>query len=321
VVERPPFPFVVGCGRSGTTLVRALLDAHPLLAIPDESYFPIWLGRDRARYERPDGFALARFTEDVIAERGFRQWALDPDEVRRALGDESPTNFADAVRGCFALYARVHGKDRYGDKTPIFVLHIATLARMFPEAVFVHVVRDGRAVALSRIEASWGTERLDHEALLWRAHIEQGRAQGAALGPGRYQEVKYEDLLDEPECVARALCAFVRLPFEPAMLRYHEHAAPLVQALAIPDEHRNLLRPPTKGLRDWRTQITPAQLALFEALAGDTLRTFGYDCASEALSPPIRVRALYARMRYASKTRVRQARAALWRVANRKTRA
>jgi hypothetical protein len=97
------------------------------------------------------------------------------------------------------------------------------------------------------------------------------------------------------------------------MLRYHERATPLVGTLAIPQEHQNLFRPPTKGLRDWREQLSPAQVALFEELAGDTLEAFGYDRVTTAAPASVRAQALRARARYVSLTQYRRARGAVWR--------
>jgi len=310
--ERSPFPFVVGCGRSGTTLVRALLDAHPQLAVPDESYFPAWFGRVRSRYERPDGFARDRLVTDLLAHESFRRWGLDATEVRDAIARAEPETFADTVRAYYAAYARAHRKPRYADKTPIFALHMPELAEIFEESVFVHVVRDGRDVVLSRMEAAWGTHRVDFEALQWRSHIRTARADGSRLGPGRYREFRYEALLDDPEQFARELCAFIRLDFDPTMLRYHERAQPLVEAMAYPEEHKNLLNPPTKGLRDWRVELTGTQLALIEELAGDTLPAFGYERVTGPAPIGIRARALEARARYTSTMQFRRARAALW---------
>ena len=312
-----PFPFIVGCGRSGTTLVRALLDAHPELAVPFESYFPVWFGRHRERYERPEGFAVARFLDDVLAHESFTRWGLDHARVRAAITEAAPTNFPDAIRSCFAEYARAQGKPRYADKTPIFILQIPVLAEMFPESRFVHVVRDGRDVALSRREAAWGTRRFEHEALLWSAQVEKGRRDGQALGGDRYLEVHYEDLVDDPETVAREMCEFVALDFDPIMLRYHERVSLIMASQPYPEEHQNLLRPPTKGLRDWREQLSPAQVMLFEQLAGDALRHFDYESVAGAVPAPIRARALLARAHYASLVRYRQGRTALWRAIHR----
>src|SRR5215212_5409627 len=124
---RPIFPFVVGCSRSGTTLLRALLDGHPLVAVPPESHFVL----------APDPRALRRALRH---EPWFGLWGIEPPELRGL-------DVADAVRAVFAAYGAVHGKPRYADKTPHYVSHLPLLAERFAEARFVHVVRDGRDVA------------------------------------------------------------------------------------------------------------------------------------------------------------------------------
>jgi hypothetical protein len=317
VVEHPPFPFVVGCGRSGTTLMRALLDAHPGLAVPFESYFPVWFARHRARYERPDGFAVERFVDDVVAHESFRRWGLDAGEVRAAVRAAAPSSYPDAVRAYYAAYARAHGKARYGDKTPLFVLHLPLLAELFPEAVFVHMVRDGRNVVLSRVETAWGTNRFDFETLQWRSQVERGRADGSARGPDRYLEIRYEDLVADPEATARRVCALAALDFDPAMLTYYEHAETILDHQPFPEEHRNLARPPTAGLRDWSTELTPDRVELFEQLAGDTLTRFGYSRTTAHARLGVRARASSARARYAATMWHRRLRTAAARAARR----
>jgi hypothetical protein len=315
--ERRPFAFVVGCGRSGTTLVRALLDAHRDLAVPFESYFPVWFARHRERYERPEGFALDHFLDDVLAHESFVRWRLDADQARADIRAAAPGTFPDAIRACFAAYAHAQGKPRYADKTPIFIKQIPLLAEMFPEAVFVHVVRDGRDVALSRRSTAWGSTRLDFEALVWRSQVEQGRRDGRALGADRYLELRYEELLDDTERVARELCAFVAVDFDPAMLRYHERVDLILDSQPHPEEHQNLLRPPTKGLHEWRNELSPREVMFFEALAGPTLRRFGYDDGPQTAPPRVRVRAWLSRARYVSIVNYRTTRSALWRAVHR----
>ncbi len=107
-----------------------------------------------------------------------------------------------------------------------------------------------------------------------------GRDAGARLGPERYREVRYEDLVREPERVLVELCAFVELPYDARMLRYHEQADRLVPSLSHNEHHQNLHRPPTVGLRDWRSQMSPADAAVFESLAGDLLDELGYERAT-----------------------------------------
>jgi hypothetical protein len=312
---RSPFPFIVGCGRSGTTLVRALFDAHPAVAVPNESYFPFQLARRRARYERAHSFDTKAFRADLFAHEWFEQWAIGKQDVSDALGRDDPSTFEDAIRVVYRAYAASKGKPRYGDKTPGFIYAMDALATMFPEAVFVHVVRDGRDVALSRLERRWVSRGLEHQALLWRKTVERGRDHGRRLGPGRYCEVRYEDLLDEPEGVLSRLCRFTGLDFDPNMLRYHESARELVSTLPYPHDHVSLLLPPTKGLRNWRVEMTREQMALFDELSGDALTRFGYERASVRATTAIRSRAALAKATWFTRRVYRRLHSTKWREA------
>jgi hypothetical protein len=273
---RFPFPFVVGCPRSGTTLLRAMLDSHPELAIPGESYFivelaPAFAPRGRRR------FNLKRCTTAIVEHSRFVQWELPAETVRAAFEVARPTDFAGALRVLYATYAAARDKPRYGDKTPNYVLDIPVLAELFDEGRFVHVVRDGRDVALSvtGIEG-WGPAKVEGAARYWARHVEAGRAAGRELGAERYLEVRYDDLVERPEPTLRTVCGFLGLAFDPAMLDYPGRFDELVASNLQPELHERLRRPPTRGLRSWREQMAGADVAAFEAIAGDVLTEFGF---------------------------------------------
>jgi hypothetical protein len=274
-----PFPFFVGCGRSGTTLFRAIFDSHPDLAIPGESHFIVHLLPRRRRYEKEAGFDTGAFLADLLPHPRFRLWGIADDDVRSALERDPPSMLPEAIRAAFGVYAARQGKRRYGDKTPGYISHLASLADLFPEARFVHIVRDGRDVALSYLDVSFGPSSTEGAALHWRRLVERGRRAGNRLGPGRYVEVRYEDLLADPEATTRSLCAFLDLGFHPDMFRYPERAAEVAQGSAFPEAHGRLALPPTIGLRDWRTQMADTDVVAFELLAGDLLIDLGYEVA------------------------------------------
>jgi Sulfotransferase family len=271
------FPFFVGCGRSGTTLFRAIFDSHPNLAIPGESHFIVHLAPNRRRYETGAGFDVEALLADLLPHPRFRLWGLAEDRVRTALRERPPSNLADAVRTVFAEYAAAQGKGRYGDKTPGYVSHLPLVAALFPEARFVHILRDGRDVALSYLDVSFGPDTLERAALHWKRFVERGRQAGSRLGPDRYVEVRYEDLLGDPEQIVRSLCGFIDIEFQPGMFRYPERAAEVASGSAFPEAHGRLALPPTKGLRDWRSQMSANDVAAFELLAGDLLSDLGYE--------------------------------------------
>ncbi len=286
-----PFPFFVGCGRSGTTLIRVMLDAHPDMAIPPETYFVSTFGRHRRRYERPWGFDSEKLAGDLLRHRWFRMWQVSEDELRRALTDPSPAGLPDATRRLYEVYAHRRSKSRYGDKTPAYVLSIGLLAELFPEGRFVHVIRDGRDVARSMLDVRFGPETLPEAALVWKTRVGRGRRAGKALGPRRYREVRYEALVEDPEGTLRSLCAFIDLDFEETMLRYHERPD-VAQDVGRPQQHRSLSLPPTKGLRDWKRDLKGEDLEVFEALAGDLLTRLGYEraCPKPSLSSRVSAR-------------------------------
>ena len=257
----PPFVFVVGCGRSGTTVLRTVLDSHPDLAVSHEGRFVAPLGLRRARYERPEGFATDRLIADLTADRAVRtNLEFDEDDVRAALAGPAPEGFPDAVRRIFAHYAEVRGKSRYGDKFPGYVLRMDLLAGMFPEARFVHIVRDGRDVALSyRAIAPADAVTL---AFDWRSRVSAGRAAGATLGPARYQEVRYEDLVTDPRPTVEGLCGFLDLAFDPAMLDSRRHGARRARqgrrpTPATPASPSRCPPAPARGAPTWTRPTSP----------------------------------------------------------------
>lgn len=289
------FPFIVGRGRSGTTLLRAMFDAHPSMCVPGESHFVVQFARHRTSYETPNGFDADRFTRELFKHWAFRRWGLPLGAVEDAFRAAPPIDFPAAIRTLYGSYASFRGKVRYGDKTPSYVVHVGLLAATFPEAVFVHLIRDGRDVALSYLATDFGVSTLGQAAIHWDRSVRAGRAAGSALGPARYREVRYEDLVREPERVLAELCTFVGLPFDERMLRYFERVSGLVPTISHSEHHRNLYRPPTVGLRDWRHHLSADDVGVFESLAGDLLDELGYERATAR--PRLGVRLTAARYR------------------------
>jgi hypothetical protein len=213
----------------------------------------------------------------------FQRWEISQTELRDLFERVQPADLRSFIRSLYSYYAERLGKPRYGDKTPIFVVAIDILAEAFPDAVFVHVVRDGRNVALSRGSSGlWDRDsrfpmaHMGTEALRWAAHVNAGRASGDRLGPGRYLEVRYEDVVSDTERVVRKLCEFAKLEWDPSMLTYYERAPEIIGTVRDPHRHGNIARPPTKDIRTWREEMTKQEVKMYDATAGATLAKFGY---------------------------------------------
>jgi hypothetical protein len=271
-----------------------MLDAHPQLAIPPETYFVTNL------IEAADGGAEADQLANVLV--GHRRWAdlgLDEAELRQRFGrlGANPSG-GDAVRAVFGLYAESRGKPRWGDKTPAYLTNIGEIGAAVPEARFVHLIRDGRDVALSILampERDRPMRAPDTVAVVaerWRKRIGRARRQAEALP--HYIELRYEDLVTDPEPALRRVCELCQLDFLPEMLDYHRGARGRLEEMNRDLTQRDdLSHQPAEGRikphalaseppkRDrigvWRREMNAADVAAFEREAGELLVELGYE--------------------------------------------
>jgi hypothetical protein len=159
------------------------------------------------------------------------------------------------------------------------------LAQQFPNAKFLHVVRDGRDVAASVVTMDFGASDFASAARTWRRRIVRAHQLGQSLGPDRYLEIHYEDLVADPVATLQAACTFLDLPFDHAMLRYHERADQLLDGLRDTEHIQGIRQPPTRGVRDWHVDVAPHDLAVFDEIAGDALDVLGYPRSGLRRSP------------------------------------
>ena len=256
-------------------MLQAMLDSHPDLAIPGESYWVV----TQARLQQ-SRFSSAQLLRALQVSPHIQRWGLDSQVLAEVV--LAAPSFAEAVRSVYSMYAETRGKPRYADKTPSYVLSMDLLATIFPEAKFIHLIRDGRNVALSVAQGPFGPNDVNRAMLYWRHHVTRGRESGRRLGP-RYFEVHYEDLVAEPPAVLKKVCRFVALDYSAQMLEYPGGVQSLLRRAPVPEAHPNLSRDPLVNVRDWRSELTASQGALLERLGGDLLGELGYPLECSAL--------------------------------------
>jgi hypothetical protein len=270
-----------------------MLDAHPELAIPPETHFvPDLIKAGRA------GSGVAEMLAAMTSNRTWEDFGIDPAEMRARLERVDPGDGAGAVRAFFTAYADLQGKPRWGDKTPAYMLSVQRIGRTLPEARFIHLIRDGRDVALSQTARALNEQPPPPEqATRWVKRIRKAREQAATLKGPRYVEARYEDLVRDPETTLRRICAFIELPWEEAMLRYHERAAGRLTEMAGSlraegghaeqaagyrvDNHAPTTKPPDPAKLDkWRREMAPDDVRAYDAVAGELLAELGYEVGS-----------------------------------------
>jgi len=286
-----PCVFIVGCPRSGTTLLRRIVSAHPQIVItPEAHWIPLWF--EQRRGLTPDGLVTPEFVSELLEHNKFASFELGREELMSLIGNGQPVPYASFVTGIFDLYGKARGKKTVGNKTPDSVRRIGTLHALWPEARFVHLIRDGRDVALSLINwpsvrtkkpgtfPTWQDDPVSTAALWWELNVRRGREAGQALSAELYRELRYESLVAEPAQVCAMLCGFLALPYDEAMLRYHE-AFKAAEGREVAHDQQ----PITSGLRNWRAQMPPNDVERFEAGVGSLLDELGYPRALTSPGP------------------------------------
>ena len=277
-----PYLFIVGCPRSGTTLLRRLVDTHPLVAVIDEMR---WIASFFERREglTPEGLVTPDLVDRLLAYDRFATLEISREQLGRLIDTSDPVPYPNFVSAIFDLYGQAQGKSLVGDKTPRYVRRIPTLHALWPEAKFVHLIRDGRDVCMSAISwsrayklarrsSTWTEDPITTAAVWWEWHVRLGREDGGSLAPKLYHEVSYEELVSRPAKTCETLCDFLDVPYDDAMLKFHEGRTKMKPGR---DAKRAWL-PITSGLRDWSEQMPSEDLERFEAAAGDLLGELGY---------------------------------------------
>ena len=222
--------FIVGCERSGNTLLRLILNQSPVLYIPSESGF---LDKLRKQQELYGDFTELHqrwfFIRDLQTNKAtskthsFPIFKLTLEEAEVAIAETAPTNYSGAAFALFQAATRKQGKQYWGDKTPRYIFDIPWLAEAFPQAKFIHIIRDGRDVASSLIKAGW-VNNFVKAAYYWQKKVEAGISARKILEKRRYYELNYEQLVMYPEETLKDLCNWLRLEYVPSMLQQNKNA-------------------------------------------------------------------------------------------------
>lgn len=272
-------PIIVGVPRSGTTLLRVMLDAHPEMSIPPETGFAL----DAARIDREAGGLRDRFVAMLTGYHTWQHMRVSAEALRARVEEIEPFDVAEGLRAFYRLYAERFGCSRYGDKTPLYRAHMGELEELLPEARFIHIIRDGRDVALSvRGLAFAPGEDMATLAHDWSKGVRDTREQGKRRRG--YLEVRFDDLILDPETELRRICELVRLDFAPGMLRYTETARERLEEIGLgeqrsePNPVPELAAGPPMADRigHWRQAMTKREREEFERVAGETLEELGY---------------------------------------------
>jgi hypothetical protein len=268
-----------------------MLNRHPGLAVPFESGFiPDFSRRHQVYGDLRERANAAKLLNDIAAHPMVRKGRLieDPEAVLRRPRE----GFADLVDAIFDAYAAGKGKARWGDKTTDYVTELDVLWSLFPSCRVIHLVRDGRDVAVSLRRLTWGSRHLPTLAQDWRWKTMLGHKVGALLGQN-YLEIHFEDLVMDPEGTLRRVCEFLGEPFSPDMLTYEQDGRKEMPGDSMRWHQRSVRAPDPALVHSWKRSMSRADRIVFERIARPALELFGYEIENHPSTWASRVKTLY----------------------------
>ena len=266
-----------------------MLHAHSRIAMPPETRFLMRVYDNQASFGDLTVRANRRKLALAIVRGGkFMDLELDRAETRRAIVAGPPT-IGSAIGTVFRSYAARFGKERWGDKRPIYFQKMEAIRMMFPDAQFIHLIRDGRDCVASLKRVPWWRKGSIEAIALWTQAIDYGRRAARRLPADSFYELQYEHLVADPRGELQKLCTFLGEEFEEGMLQPHR-----VAAQAVPERkswHENTRGAVnSKSVGGYTEVLEPWEIRLMNFVAGRRLRRLGYDVPPRSRPPsPVRV--------------------------------
>ena len=261
------------------------MDIHPRLAIPPESHIFDHFGDLFDSYgnlENPKN--LGQLVRDFFEDERLKRWDFQASAAEFSEGLAGRTR-RDVISRLFELYTARHGKIRWGDKTPEHTLFLPEILKVFPDAQFIHLVRDGRDVAESLARMFFGPVTIDQKAAFWRRYVFAVRDFKKGLPPGQFLEIRYEELARSPGPVLAAVYRFLEEEVVGPPASLPDTHLKRVYLRTDDGSHQSLRLPVTDDkVGIFKNRLKPREIEIFESIAGDALLYYGYPLVSSGKS-------------------------------------
>jgi hypothetical protein len=280
----PDFKYfiIVGVGRSGTSLLHSMLNAHPqICCIPEINFVRRFLAETKFnKYE--SGKIEDIFSTDTLIKRlEFSDETLH-DIIRSIEGGD----MAILYKKLLLCYAERFGSVPWiGDKDPRTIEYLPIIHRVFPNACVIHIIRDPRDVLSSKKNAAWSKGRMTLGHIFAnRVQIKIGKRQGEKLFGDHYIELRYEDLIRDPHIELENICSVLGLEFDTRMLRFAEFSQNIVAADEMQWKKETLGPLLSSNLGKWVESLSPWEVCATEELCVEQFSIYGYDKTSPSLN-------------------------------------
>lgn len=279
VLKEKPI-FVIGAERSGTTLLMVMLGQHPRIAVPEVGWlFPRFYPFLHTYGDLNIEENLRTLADEMLFGLNRHLWGMDLNPrtaVDELLADLKERSFAGVYCAMHEMFAKKNGnKPRWGQKTPHNLYFIGSIRECFPNAQFIFIVRDGRDASSDYIESAFGPTNIFCAAESWKMCQNAVKPWREKLSSEEWLDVKYEDLVRQPEAILRKVCDFLGEDFDPVMLDFWK--GDIGQKRGTTRDHKPLGHAASdRYIGIHKRLLSIRDQEIFAAVAGKELEEAGY---------------------------------------------
>ena len=284
-IEKIPFFFIIGRPRSGTTLLKSLFDAHPNIIIPNEFPVIIDLYNKYGKITKWNLKQLEDFYNDVFKVRKIEYNKIDKEKLYADLMScVGNTNYQNIIKTLYLSLRSEFPKYEillFGDKDPLYSMYIIELLKIFPEAKYIHIVRDYRDQVLSMIKKElYDVPSVSIFAYQWKRSLKMMNKMKEKY-PEKFITIKYEEFIQQPKPALKNICKFLNIPFDENVFNYHNKKglySDLDSDGRLSKIQDNILNPiNTKRLNAWKTELNKKSIKIADITVGKYAEMYGYE--------------------------------------------
>jgi hypothetical protein len=290
-VEQMPFFFIIGRSRSGTTLLMTLFDAHPHVIMPFESPFILVLSRRYAHLHYWNKDDLLRFFNDLQSiSWKFDSWGMDREKLKAdLLSLEGEVDFATVCKVVHYNFQSVFPKEKIqviGDKNPKYSLKLKEIHQLFPDAKYIHIIRDYRDHLYSMLKVNFLDSIIPQIIYQW-AYAARLAQKYSKKYPENFYNLRYEDLASKPEESFGKLCDFLGITYTEDVFKFQEKKDEISKQVnneAFESGHTSLFNPiDTRRTNTWQDKLSSKEIKIAEWIAHPIARKYGYNKSTKRL--------------------------------------
>ncbi|MBL1233593.1 MAG: sulfotransferase [Flavobacteriales bacterium] len=283
-INKIPFVFIVGRGRSGTTLLQNIIDANENAVLARESKIIIHLKNKYFGVKEFNTTIIEELISDLYKDRFFELfWQVNPTNLIKDLKSypSQQLNFPVICKIIYLHFTSFFDKKEIkliGDKNPAYAVFIPELLEVFPDAKFIHIIRDYRDNVVSNSKA-FGEKSFGYLSYGWLVFNKKIEA-AKKIYPNKFYTLRYEDLVNFPKEKTIEICRFLNLEFNEKMLNFSTKIEAL--PIELPNNHKNLTKPINNSqVGKYKGVLTKNELELIDFICGDLAKKYDYNASSK----------------------------------------